>query len=166
MFPNIGVGLNASYSVAPSADPQRTAWIGDSFNRFGAAFGFGIEWGLDLLPKYARVMQAESELEEARAMERLALGGVGVEVENAYASVVEAKTREENWERAEHRSKRWISSVQDAIDLGTKDERFLTEPLRAFVFARANHVTALMDLHVTLSELARVTGWDAIAPDT
>jgi outer membrane protein, multidrug efflux system len=165
MFPNIGLGLNASYSVAPSADPQRTAWIGDSFNRFGASFGFGIEWGLDFLPKHARVMQAESDLEEARALERLALGGVGVEVENAYAAVVEAKTREENWERAEHRSKRWISSVQDAVDLGTKDERFLIEPLRAFIFARANHATALMDLHVTLSELARVTGWDAIAPD-
>jgi outer membrane protein, multidrug efflux system len=166
LFPNIGLGLSAAYSIAPSADPQRAAWIGDPFNRFGASFGFGVEWGLDLLPKHARIMQAESELEEARALERLALGGVGVEVENAYASVVEAKTREENWDRAEHRSKRWISSTQDAIDLGTKDERFLIEPLRAFVFARANHAQSLMDLHVTLSELARVTGWDAIAPGT
>jgi len=164
LFPNIGLGLGAVYSIAPSADPQRTAWIGDPFNRFGASFGFGVEWGLDLLPKQARISQAESELEEARALERLALGGVGVEVENAYASVVEAKTREENWDRAEHRSKRWISSTQDAIDLGTKDERFLIEPLRAFVFARANHAQALMDLHITMSELARVTGWDAIAP--
>ncbi len=166
MFPNIGLGLNAHYSVAPSADQQRAAWIPDPFNRFGASFGFGVEWGLDLLPKHARVMQAESELEEARAMERLALGGVGVEVENAYAAVVEAKTREENYDKAEHRSKRWISITQDAIDLGTKDERFLIEPLRAFVFARANHAQSLMDLHVTLSELARVTGWDAIAPGT
>jgi len=166
MFPNFGLGLNAAYSIAPSADPQRAAWIGDPFNRFGTSFGFGIEWGLDLLPKYARVMQAESELEEARALERLALGGVGVEVENAYAAVVEAKTREENYDRAEHRSKRWISITQDAIDLGTKDERFLIEPLRAFVFARANHAQSLMDLHVTMSELARVTGWDAIAPGT
>lgn len=164
LFPNIGMGLGAAYSVAPSADPQRTAWIGDPFNRFGASFGFGVEWGLDLLPKSARIAQAESELEDARATERLALGGVAVEVENAYASVVEAKTREENWDRAEHRSKRWISSTTDAIDLGTKDERFLIEPLRAFVFARAAHAQALMDLHVTLSELARVTGWDAIAP--
>lgn len=165
MFPNIGLGLNAFYSVAPSADPQRAAWIGDPFNRFGASFGFGVEWGLDILPKYARVMQAEAELEEARATERLALGGIGVEVENAYAAVIEAKTREENYDKAERRSKRWISITQDAIDLGTKDERFLIEPLRAFVFARANHTQALMDLHVTMSELARVTGWDAIAPD-
>lgn len=164
MFPNIGVGLFTSYSVAPSATQQRTAWIGDPFNRFGSGFAFGVEWGLDFLPKQARISQAESQLEEARALERLALGGIGVEVESAYASVVETKTREENWERAEHRSKKWISSVQDAIDLGTKDERFLIEPLRAYVFARANHTQALMDYHVALSELARVTGWDAVAP--
>jgi len=164
MFPNIGLGFFSGYSVAPSATPQTTAWIGDPFNRFGTGFGFGIEWGLDLLTKQARIQQAESQLEEARAIERLALGGIGVEVENAYASVVETKSREENWERAEHRSKKWISQVQDAIDIGTKDERFLIEPLRAYVFARANHAQALMDYNLSLSELARVTGWDAVAP--
>ena len=164
LFPNIGLGLFTGYSVAPSATPQNTAWIGDPFNRFGTGFGFGVEWGLDFLPKQARISQAESQLEEARALQRLALGGIGVEVENAYATVVETKTREENWDRAEHRSKKWISSVQDAIDLGTKDERFLVEPLRLYVFARANHAQALMDFHVALSELARVTGWDAVAP--
>jgi outer membrane protein TolC len=164
LFPNIGLGLGVSYSIAPSATPQNTAWIPDGYNGFGAGFAFGAEWGLDLLPKNARVNFAESQLEEARALERLALGGVAVEVENAYAMAVEAKSREENWDRAEHRSKRWISSVQDAVDLGTKDERFIVEPLRAYVFARANHIQALMDYNIALSELARITGWDAAAP--
>jgi len=164
LLPNIGVGLGFNYNIAPSATPQNTAWIGDPYNGFGAGFAFGVEWGLDLLPKNARLQLAESQLEETRSLERFALGGAAVEVENAYATAVEAKTREENWDRAEHRAKRWISSVQDAIDLGTKDERFMIEPLRAYVFARANHVQALMDINVALSELARVTGWDAAAP--
>lgn len=168
MFPNIGVAIGASYSIAPSVDPQPSAFANDSnrFSPFIPSAGVGLEWGLDLLPKHARMMQAESDLEEARALERLALGGVGVEVENAYAAVVEAKSREENWDRAEHRSKRWISITQDAIDLGTKDEGFLIEPLRAFVVARASHAQSLMDLNVALAELARVTGWDALAPSS
>ena len=164
LFPNIGLGLGFTYAIAPSAEPQNAAWLADPFNRFGSGFQFGMEWPLDFLPKQARISAAESQLEEARALERLALGGTAVEVESAYATAVEAKTREENWERAEHRAKRWISSVQDAIDLGTKDERFLIEPLRAYVFARALHAQALMDYYIALSELARVTGWDAIAP--
>lgn len=166
LFPNFGLGLGFNYSVAPSAVPQTAAWIGDPFNRFGYSIGLGFQWGLDILPKQARISQAESQLEEARAMERHALGGVAVEVENAYATVVEAKGREESWDRAEHRAKRWITSVQDQIDLGTRDERFLIEPLRSYVFARANHAQALMDFHVALSELARVTGWDDAAPPT
>ena len=166
LFPNIGLGLGFSYAVAPSATPQNTAWIGDGFNGFGAGFAFGVDWGLDILPKNARVHYAESQLEEARALERYALGGVAVEVENAYAQAVEAKTREENWEHAEHRAKRWISSVQDAIDLGTRQERDIVEPLRAYIFARANHVQALNDFNVALSELARVTGWDPAAPQS
>lgn len=164
LFPNIGVGVGFSYAIAPSATPQNTAWIGDPYNGFGAGFAFGVEWGLDILPKQARLSYAESQLEEARSLERLALGGVAVEVENAFAGAVEAKAREENWERAEHRAKRWISNAQDAIDLGTKDERYLIEPLRSYVFARANHVQALMDFNVALSVLAQVTGWDAAAP--
>jgi outer membrane protein TolC len=165
MFPNIGMGLSSSYSVAPSVDPQPSALTSDFANRFGYSIGFGVEWGLDLLPKQARIHQAEADLEETRALERLALGGAAVEVEQAYAAVVEAKAREETWDRAEHRSKRWISITQDAVDLGTKDERFLIEPLRAYVYARANHSQAIMDVYVTLADLARVTGWDQVAAD-
>ena len=167
LFPNIGVGVGFTYNVAPSATPQNTAWIGDGYNGFGAGFAFGAEWGLDILPKNARINFAESQLEESRALERYALGGVGVEVEAAHAAAVEAKTREENWEHAEHRAKHWISSVQDAVDLGTKDDRYIIDPLRSYVFARANHVQALLDFNIALSELARVTGWDpAAAPST
>ena len=165
MFPNIGMGLSTSYAISPSVDPQPSALTSDFGNRFGYSIGFGVEWGLDFLPKQARIHQAESDLEETRALERLALGGVAVEVENAYASVVEAKTREETWERAEHRSKRWIAITQDAVDLGTKDERFLIEPLRAYVTSRVNHAQAIMDVHVNMAELARVTGWEAIATE-
>jgi outer membrane protein TolC len=164
LFPNFGLGVGLSYNIAPGATPQNTAWIGDPYNGFGAGFAFGVDWPLDLLPRSARVREAESQLEEARALERYALGGVAVEVEQAYASVLEAKAREESWEHGEHRAKRWISSVQDAIDLGTKDERFLLEPLRAYVYARAFHAQALMDLNIALSDLSRVTGYENAAP--
>lgn len=165
LFPNIGVGLGAGYSVAPSATPQTAAWLGDPFN---AGFGFsaqvGVDWALDLLPKSARIAGAEAQLEEARAFERLALGGVAVEVENAYSMVVDAKTREEAWASAEKRSKQWISSVQDAIDLGTKDERWMIEPMRFYVDSRVSHMQALMDYAVALSDLARVSGLESAAP--
>ncbi len=164
LYPDIGIGYRAAYSIAPSASQQTTAWIGDPFNYLYWGFAIGARWNLDLLPQAARIAQAEAQLEESRAFERLALGGVAVEVENAYGIALEAKTREEYWDKAEHRTRQWISTAQDSIDLGTKDERALLEPLRAYFNARVNHLYALMDFSVALSELARVTGWDPFAP--
>jgi outer membrane protein TolC len=164
MFPDFGLGLGADFISTPSAVPQMNAWAADGFNHFYYYFGFGLRWGLDLLPQAARTQQAEAQLEETRALERLALGGAMVEVERAYADALEAKTREETWDHAEHLSKQWISMAQDHIDLGTWDENSLLEPLRLYGAARINHLRALMDYNVTMSALAQASGWDSAAP--
>jgi hypothetical protein len=87
-----------------------------------------------------------------------------LEVEKAYADAVEAKTREETWDKAEHETKEWISIVQDHIELGTWDETRLMEPLRAYGNARVQHLYALMDYNLAMSSLALASGWDGAAP--
>jgi outer membrane protein, multidrug efflux system len=164
LFPDIGLGAGADFVSTPSAMPQNNVWASDGWNHFYYYFGFGLKWSLDLLPQAARIEEAESQLEETRALERLALGNAMFEVEKAYADVVEAKAREETWDKAEHIAKQWISTVQDHIDLGTWDERSLLEPLRSYASARAQHLYALMDYNVTLSSLALASGWDSAAP--
>jgi outer membrane protein TolC len=164
LFPDLGLGLGADFVSTPSAVPQQNVWASDGWNHFYYYFGFGIRWNLDLLPQAARIEQAESQLEETRALERLALGGAMLEVERAYADALEAKQREETWDKAEHIAKQWISTVQDHIDLGTWDENALLEPLRSYVGSRVQHLYALMDLNVTMSSLALASGWDSAAP--
>jgi outer membrane protein TolC len=163
-FPDFGLGVGASYASFPSAVPQNNAWVNDPFNHFYYYFGFGARWNLDFLPNAARVAQAEAQLEETRALERLALSGAMVEVEKAYADADEARAREAAWDRAEHKAKQWIATAQDNIDLGTWDERALTEPLRVWGNARASHLQALMDYNIAMSQLALVSGWDSAAP--
>jgi outer membrane protein TolC len=159
MFPDFALGYRFSYGEASSAPID----AGDK-NYFFFGVAFAMRWSLDILPQAARVAQAEAQLEEVRALERYALGGVAVEVENAYGTALEAKNREENWARAEHRTRQWISTIQDAIDLGTKDERAIMEPLRSFVNARVQHIYAMYDLNIALADLARVSAWEEIAP--
>ncbi|WP_394840691.1 TolC family protein [Pendulispora brunnea] len=165
LFPNIGLGMLFDYAVAPKVE---SAQSGGGLNpsaaanhvQFGAAFG--LDWSLDFATKAARLEQAKSNLAEAYALERLALGGVASEVEVAHAAAVEANERAERWERAVHRAKGWIVQVENAMDLGTKDERALVEPLRILVSARANYNQALMDQNMTRAELARVSGIDDV----
>jgi outer membrane protein TolC len=164
LFPDFGLGLGADFVSTPSAPSQNDIWAADPFNHFYYYFAFGLRWSLDLLPQAARANEAESQLEETRALERLALGNAMFEVEKAYADVVEAKGREEAWDRAEHIAKQWISTVQDAIDLGSGDEKALLDPLRVYGNARIQHLYALMDYNVTMSGLALASGWDGAAP--
>jgi outer membrane protein TolC len=158
MLPDLGVGLQFDWTVAPGVKGPVTGVDATSLNSPQLGAAFGLQWSLDLLTKNARVHQAQSNLDEARAFERLALGGGATEVEVAYAAAVEASTREESWDRAVHRAKGWLVAVRDAIDLGTKEESALVEPLRMVVLARANQLQALMDTNMTRAELARLTG--------
>jgi outer membrane protein TolC len=162
LFPDLGLGLGADFLSSPSAVPQQNPWGSDAFNHFYYYFGFGLRWSLDLLPQAARTQGAEAQLEEMRALERLALGTAMFEVEKAYADAVEAKTREETWDKAEHKTKEWISIVQDHVDLGTWDERTLMDPLRAYGNARVQHLYALMDYNIAMSGLALASGWDSL----
>jgi outer membrane protein TolC len=164
LFPDIGLLLGTDYTRAPGATPQNYVWAFDPFNHFYYSALLGARWSLDLVPAAARVEEAESQLEETRALQRFAVTGLGVEVQNAYASVVEATGREASWSRAEHKAKQWISTIEDRIDLGTEDEKALTEPLRAYVNARAQHLLAIMDCNVTRSQLALASGLDSAAP--
>lgn len=166
LFPDFGLGVGASYVETPSAALQNNAFANadNNLNHFNWYAVLGLKWSLDLLPQAARTRQAEAQLEETRALERLALGNAEFEVEKAYADAVEANGREETWDKAEHVAKQWIAIVQDHIDLGTWDESKLLEPLKAYGNARVAHLTALMDLNVAMSNLALVSGWDSAAP--
>ena len=148
LFPDFGLGARRQLHYdTPSADLQNNACAnGDNYLQpLLLVRALGFNWNLDLLPQAARTQQAESQLEETRALERLALGNAEFEVEKAYADAVEAKAREETWDKAEHISKQWIPITQDHIDLGTWDETKLLEPLRAYGNARVQHLQALMD---------------------
>ena len=164
LFPDIGIGAFGSFSINPGVTPQTSAFVPDGANHFWYGAAFGARWNLDLLPQQARIHQAEAQLEEMRSIERLALGGKMVEVEQAWSSAAEAKIREENWDRAEKKSKKWIVEVTDGIDLGTADERALVDALKAYGNARINHLTALFDYSTAMAQLAQTSGWDDVAP--
>jgi len=165
MYPDVGVGLFAGYTRAPEVADQINPYVQDSANYFHYGFAMGMRWSLDFLPAAARIQQAEAQLEETRAIERTALGGVGFEVESAYAEVVDAQKRERAYGKAEAYAKQWMIAVQQGIELGTEEEKDLIEPAKQYATQRFNHLNAIMELDVAMSKLSLVTGWDAIAPE-
>jgi len=165
LFPDIGIGLSASMSAAPAIADQINPYVVDPGNYFhyGAALVF--QWKLDLLPQAARIKQAEFQLEEVRAQQRLAMGGAAAEVEVAYAEVVDWQRRVDAYAKAVKTAKKWLVTVQQGIEVGTVAEKELLEPAKAYATNKFNQMNAVMELDMAMSKLAKATGWDAIAPD-
>ena len=165
LYPDVGVTLSAAWSRAPEISDQLNPYVRDDANYFRYGFAFGMRWSLDFLPAAARVAQARAQLEQNRAIERYALGGVGAEVETVYAEVADADRREKAYGAAEGYAKRWMIQVNQGIDIGTMEEKDLVDPARQYALQRFSHLNAMLDLNIALSKLSLVTGWDLIAPD-
>jgi outer membrane protein TolC len=165
LFPDIGLGLSVGMSAAPAVADQINPFVVDPGNYFHYGIALVFQWKLDFPAQAARIKYAQAQLEEVRAQQRFALGGVGAEVEVAYAEVLDWKRRTDAYTKAAKTAKRWLVMVQEGIDVGTLDEKELLEPAKSWALNKFNQMNAVMELDLAMSRLAKATGWDAIAPD-
>jgi outer membrane protein TolC len=165
LFPDVGIGLSLGFSAAPEVANQINPFVSDPGNYFHYGFALVMQWKLDFLPQAAKIRFAEAQLDQVRAQERLALGGVGVEVETAYAEVIDWKRRVDTYTKAVSYAKKWLVMIQQGIDVGTAEEKDILEPAKAYATNRFSLLNATMELDMAMSRLAKATGWDAIAPD-
>ncbi|MEZ4440740.1 MAG: TolC family protein [Polyangiaceae bacterium] len=164
LFPDIGIGLSASLTAAPEIANQINPFAYDPGNYFRYGAALVAQWNLDFVPAVARIQQAEAQLRETQGQGRMATDGVPAEVEGAYAEVVDWDKRLTAYYNAMKTAKRWLVTVQQAIDIGTLEDKELIDPAKAYAEHRANVLKATMEYNLALSKLAQVTGWDAIAP--
>lgn len=165
VFPDIGLGLNLGYARAPEVVNQINPFGADMANSFGYGAGVVFNWKLDFFAQHARIRYAQAQLEEVRSLERFAVGGTGAEVETAYAEVVDWQKRVDAYAKSAGFAKKWMISVQQGIDVGTKEEKDVLDPARSYASNRFSWMNATMELDMAMSRLAKATGWDAIAPD-
>lgn len=165
VFPDIGLGLNLGYARAPEVTNQINPFGADNVNFFWYGAGVVFNWKLDFLSQSARIRYAQAQLEEVRALERFARGGAGAEVETAYAEVVDWQKRVDAHAKAAGFAKKWMVSVQQGIDVGTREEKDVLDPAKSYATNRFAWMNATMELDMAMCRLAKATGWDAIAPD-
>lgn len=163
LFPDIGVGLSASLSAAPEIANQINPFANDPGNYFRYGVALVAQWDLDFVPAVARIDQAEAQLREVLAQDKKALGGVAAEVENAYAEVISFEKRLDAYQRAQKLARKWLLTVQQAIDIGGMESKELIDPAKAYAEHRANVLRATMEYNLAMAKLAQATGWDAIA---
>jgi outer membrane protein TolC len=159
-YPDIGLGLAARWAKAPGITDQTNPFVHDTINVIGYGAALALKYKVDFLPTSARVAQARAQLEELRATERYALGGVAVEVETAYREAEDAQRRLDAYAEAAAYAKKWLILVQQGIDVGTNDEEDLVDPAKEWALKRFAVMSATYDYNVALGKLAQATGWE------
>jgi outer membrane protein TolC len=163
LLPDVGLSLFGNYSRAPQITDQLNPFVRDDANYLRYGFGVGVRWSLDFLPAAARVRQADAQLEEMRHTMRYAMGGIGVEVEKAWAEATEMRKKVDAYKQASKYARQWMIKVAQGIDVGTFEERDMVDPARAYALQRYAYLSALMDLNMAMANLALATGWDTVA---
>lgn len=162
-YPDLGLTLAAGWGQAPEVTDQVNPFVRDPGNYLRYGFAIGLKWKLDFLPQTARVAYAEAQLEELRATEQFALGGVGVEVEKAFLEAQDAETRLAAYSRAVGFARRWLITVQQGIDVGIYADEDMVQPAKEYATKRFSEMSATYDYHIALGQLAVATGFDAVA---
>jgi outer membrane protein TolC len=162
-YPDLALGLSARWAKAPGITDQSNPFVRETINSLSYGAALVLRYKLDFLPQRARVAQAKAQLEELRATERYALGGVAVEVETAYREAEDAERRLEAYAEAASYAKKWLILVQQGIDIGTNDEEDIVDPAKEWALKRFAVMSATYDYNVAVGKLAQVTGWEAAA---
>lgn len=162
-YPDIGLGLTARWAKAPGITDQTNPFVRETANALSYGAALVLRYKLDFLPQSARVAQAQAQLEELRATERYALGGVAVEVETAYREAEDAARRLAAYAEAASYAKKWLILVQQGIDIGTNDEEDIVDPAKEWALKRFAVMSATFDYNLAVGKLAQVTGWEAVA---
>ena len=162
-FPDIGLGLSARWGKAPGITDQTNPFVRETINALSYGAALVLRYKLDFLPQSARVAQAQAQLEELRATERYALGGVAVEVETAYREAEDAERRLEAYAEAAGYAKKWLLLVQQGIDVGTNDEEDIVDPAKEWALKRFAVMSATFDYNLAVGKLAQVTGWETVS---
>lgn len=162
LYPDFGLGIRASVVRSAEVTDQRNPFTNDPANRASYGMGLLFRWKFDLLPRAAKLAQARADLEEVRATERYALGGIATEVEVAYAEASAARQRLDAWREATGYAKRWLIKVQQGMDLGLTEASDMVEPSKAYALKKASEMEALYEYNISLSKLAQATGWEGM----
>ena len=157
-FPDLVVGLSAAVSSAPTIADQPNPFAANSMNYAYWGAGIGLRWNFEPLTNRQRVRRLSEELAMTEAQVRLALGGMRVEVTDAYERVLEWQEREAAWAEGEGAGYEWFTRVFQGFQSGAVETGDLLTPLQRYLMARFSHLQSIFELDSALSQLAYTTG--------
>ena len=159
-YPDVLLAGGASWNYANVATPQTNPFAYDPYNSRSAALGLMVRGSLDVMQKYARVTEAQAELEKAVAQQELAERWVHLEVVKAHGALREALGRVKQVSIADTASHHWATSSMVSFDAGGTDAQDVLVAAMLAARSGAAQLQARHDVALRYADLTLAVGTD------
>ncbi len=161
-FPDFGFAYRIGQTWAPGMTNQTNPFVIDPANYTTVQAGLVMRWSLDVWGNAYRLNRANAQLDDTRAQTEMALGGIGLEVAQAYSAVQAAQAHVETWARGRRETRAWFIAAAQGREVGTVEPRDLVDAVRAYLTARYSHLSAIHDLNSAAANLERTSGTQVV----
>lgn len=160
MLPNIFFALAFNYNHNPLADDQNSPFASDPYNSSGLGFFLGLDWRFNFR-RIAQLRRAHITADSMKNQQREAIGGIEIEIEDAYLQAQGHLERVTAYRTALDAADAWLRQRTTQFDSGLASYEDLSEPLLAYFRAYVDFYQALFDSRLAIANLALKIGLES-----
>lgn len=157
LLPDLGVSLSFTYAYAQSVDDPQNAFMNHP-NALGAGLALVVRYNLDVPERLANYAKAAADQRMAIERRKQALGGISIEIENAWLDARSARRKTELLAHSEKVARGWYNAVDENLQVGVADSRDLVDAARNYFELRMRHLQSIMDTNMAIASLKRAAG--------
>lgn len=157
LFPDFGLMLNFTYGYASSVDDPQNAFMSHP-NTLGAGFALVLRYNLDVGQRVYAWHKARTDEEMAIDRRKQALGGISIEIENAWLDARAARRKTDLLGHSEKVARGWYNAVDENLQMGVAESRDLVDAARNYFELRMRHFQSIMDVNMAIAALKQAAG--------
>ena len=157
LMPDLGVSLSFTYAYAQSVDDPQNAFMNHP-NALGAGLSLVVRYNLDVPMRLANYAKAAADQRMALERRKQALGGISIEIENAWLDARSARRKTELLAHSEKVARGWYNAVNENLQVGVAESRDLVDAARNYFELRMRHLQSIMDTNMAIASLKQASG--------
>lgn len=164
-LPDLGAVVRLGYNYANNADTDmRTLYYSGRLNSSQIYFGLALSWNLDFHFDAFALQRARAERREAEYLREAAQAMLGLEVEQAYRSVLDAEQSMDFAELGRDRTWKLVVSEQTSSSIGAGNFEQMRKALTSWAEHEFEYFEAVMERNNAVAKLGRATGTSLTEP--
>ena len=108
--------------------------------------------------RLANLSKAKADERMLTQRRRQALGGISIEIENAWLEARAARRRSDLLAHSEKVARGWYNAVDQNLQVGVAESRDLVDAARNFFELRMRHLQSIMDVNMATTVLKQAAG--------